>query len=476
MNPMIALFQTPNGKYVFDANKDEMLPISEESFSYLNSLQAGRETDFKVPSELKELMTHGYLNPESAVREIRHAYTDCLNTFLERKIAKITLQLTQDCNLRCKYCIYSEVHSLSQRSHSAKSMSWETAKKAIDFLREHSVDSPNVNIGFYGGEPLLEFPLLKKIIAYSKESFLGKEISFNMTTNGTVLNDEMIMYLKDENVTLMISLDGPKEINDLNRVFADGTGTFDTVAERVNRVKEIAPDYAEKLQISMVMDPGNDFDCINEICISGSEFQKLYISPTLLERELGHENVSFSSDYVWKIEYNFFLALLSHYGRYPKELVSPIAEKGIAQALEEYPRIASGAFLRETDVPSGPCIPGQMRLFINVDGLFFPCERVSEKSIAMCIGSLDDGFNLKNAKNILNIGSLTEKECKNCWCFRYCNMCAKKADNQFGELSGQCKLSFCKEAKDEAYQKLETYLLISEIPQFYAKQLCKEDL
>ena len=95
-------------------------------------------------------------------------------------------------------------------------------------------------------------------------------------------------------------------------------------------------------------------------------------------------------------------------------------------AVKDYEQIESGAALRRIDAPSGPCIPGQLRLFVNVHEQLFPCERVSERSPAMCIGTLDDGFNLENAQKILNVGKLTEESCKNCWCFRYCTLCAKR--------------------------------------------------
>lgn len=129
---------------------------------------------------------------DSCIKEVRHVYADYLDVFLTRKLAKITLQLTQNCNFRCKYGIYSETHNLRQRSHSTERMTFETAKKAIDFLWKHSVDSPDVNIGFYGGEPLLEFPLLKKAVKYSERLFEGKNLTFSVTTNGTLLNDEII--------------------------------------------------------------------------------------------------------------------------------------------------------------------------------------------------------------------------------------------------------------------------------------------
>ncbi|MFZ3070522.1 MAG: radical SAM protein [Anaerolineaceae bacterium] len=113
-------------------------------------------------------------------------------------------------------------------------MTWKVAKRALDFLWEHSIDSGEVNVGFYGGEPLLEFPLIQKVVGYSKYLFWGKQLTFSITTNGTLLNPEIILFFQEHNFSLGISLDGPKEINDRNRVFANGKGTFDSVLHNIN--------------------------------------------------------------------------------------------------------------------------------------------------------------------------------------------------------------------------------------------------
>jgi len=476
MKPLIALFKTPNGYYLFDACKDEIIPIKDTSFEHLRCqyLDKGKPSS-TIPHELMELKLNGYLSEERAVSEVRHIYSDYLEVFLERKLSMITLQLTQNCNFRCKYCIYSEDHSLRQRSHTNKNMSKDTAKKAIEFLRAHAVDSPKVNIGFYGGEPLLEFSLLKEIVTYSKNCFVGKNLTYSLTTNGTLLTDEVIHFCDDHDVSLMISLDGPKEINDINRVFADGAGTFDSVIERVNRLREIAPHYAQKLQISMVIDPKNDFDCINEICMDDDALRKLNIQPSLVEREYGDEKTTYSEEYICKLEYQRFLAILAYYGRYSETRVSPIAENWLVRVINDCSRICKLSSLRKEDAPSGPCIPGKLRLFVNVDGDLFPCERVSEKSSAMCIGSVDSGFDLNRAYEILNIGALTETECKECWCFRYCISCAKKADDITGHLSASSKLSFCGDILAETYAKIQQYLVFTEIPQFYAYQFRRKE-
>nr|WP_308742308.1 radical SAM protein [uncultured Anaerocolumna sp.] len=466
----VKLFSTPNHYYCLDVNKDEFLELSFASYQYLAQILNGEEVKTMPPEEILDLKKAGYLSEKSNVKKVKHAITDYLEEFLERKLSRIILQVTQNCNLRCKYCIYSEEHSIMQRSHSSKNMSWETAKAALNFLWEHSVDSSSINVGFYGGEPLLQMPLIKQVIEYSKKLFKGKKLTFNMTTNGTLLDEEKILYLQEEEISLMISLDGPKEINDMNRVFVNGTGTYDTVMKKIELMREIAPEYAKELSISMVIDPQNDFDCINSICLGKNDVDKLNILPSIVDKGYDGEKTVSSDMYRWKSRYEGFLAILSYLGRYEKEKVSPIALASINSEIERRFEVETSR-LFEVDTPSGPCIAGQMRLFCNVEGLLFPCERVSENSKAMCLGTLDSGFNIDNAKQLLNVGALTSDACKECWCFRYCMLCCKKADSGQGTLDAAVKLSYCSESKGNAYHKLMLYLLLKEINVDYLPQM-----
>ena len=241
---------------------------------------------------------------------------------------------------------------MHQRSHSNKDMHWETAKKSIDFLREHSVDSTQVNIGFYGGEPLLRFSLIKQIVAYAREKFDGKELAFTITTNGTLLNEEIISYFEKEDVQLMISLDGPKEIHDKNRVFPNGQGSFDTVMENLERLKAIAPDYAKKVSFSMVMDPINDYDCINQITITTREHHFL---ASLVDKGYDEGKLIYSEEYLWKSRYQEFLAVLSMFNRFPSTDVSAIARNVVGRFIADRTTYQSSNPLRKVDVPSGPC-------------------------------------------------------------------------------------------------------------------------
>jgi len=464
---------------MFDVNKDRLITISEESYCFLSKVLDGSfgadSADYSadMPDELARLREAGYLSAESSVREIRHYYSDYLGQLLSRKLSKITLQLTQDCNLRCTYCVYTENEDSLQRTHSRKKMTWETVEKSIDFLWSRSVDSQFINVGFYGGEPLLEFSLIKRTIAHCNEKFRGKNTTYNITTNGTLLTDEMIRYFIEHNVSVMISLDGPKEINDRNRVFVDGSGTFDAVMERIRRIKQTFPALAEKLHISVVLDTENDYDCVNEFYVS---LDDLDFSVSYIDNDhKSAESYSYSEDYIAKSVYHRFLSLLAQFGRVPKSEFSVSANASIERVVSEHRLVGRGASLHAVDSPSGPCIPGQLRLFVTADGNFIPCERVNETSPAMNIGNLDDGFYLENALRILNFGKISEGECVKCWCFRYCELCAKKADVKERDLSAERKLLSCSGVRSNVYEKFRSYLLFKEIPTFYrGSVLCAE--
>ena len=269
--PFIKLLKTPRFKYFYDVGKNEIIRISEELFADLEMVEKGElsweELSSSPDEELFSLLEDGYLST-NRVKHIRHPLSDLCSTFMDRKLEKITLQVTQECNFRCKYCIYSENTFPMQRTHSSKHMTWETAKQAVDFFFRHSIDSKSRNIGFYGGEPLLRFDLIRKVIEYAEEHSKGKQLSFNITTNGSLLSLEVIQYLAEHSVNTLLSLDGNKAVQDKNRVFANGTGTFDVIAARLEAIKQSFPEYYQRIQVNSVMSPDNDIDdilCLPEL-------------------------------------------------------------------------------------------------------------------------------------------------------------------------------------------------------------------
>lgn len=182
--PLVLPISTPLGYYIYETNRNEVISVSKEMFSYIQAIMGNNASEISrtsdnVKTQYAELAGCGYFSPPR-VEKVEHPATYHLKHYLARNIEKFTLQITQNCNLRCKYCIYSEDSNLSQRSHSSNKMTFDIAKKALDFYWEHSRDSKSVMVGLYGGEPLLEYPLIVEIVKYAESIFAGKALSFGV--------------------------------------------------------------------------------------------------------------------------------------------------------------------------------------------------------------------------------------------------------------------------------------------------------
>ena len=192
MAPFIHLFKTLSGHYFYDVNKNNSVKVSEELFNYLSNNKNGCIPALVI-DEIKKLKGEGYLS-DNRVKRIEHPKTPFISSYIDRMVGKITLQVTQNCNLRCNYCAYT-ANTGGNRLHNSKRMTFDTAVKSLNMLKERSIDRNEIAISFYGGEPLLEYELIKKIVDYSKRIFEGKKLIYSMTTNGTLLNVGIIDFL-----------------------------------------------------------------------------------------------------------------------------------------------------------------------------------------------------------------------------------------------------------------------------------------
>ncbi|MCX4328712.1 MAG: radical SAM protein, partial [Lachnospiraceae bacterium] len=195
----------------------------------------------------------------------------------------LTLQVTQQCNLKCEYCPYSG--GFYNRQHSNKKMSFEMAKKAIDYYILHSYDIPAAQIGFYGGEPLIEFELIKEIVGYVASGYYGKEVKYFITTNATLLTEDKIDFLMDNDFVLTISLDGPKQYHNKNRHKIDNSGSFDTVMENIAVLHRKYPDKKDNIQFNCVIDPKMDFKCLNDFFIREDNLKEYRVLYNSISRE-----------------------------------------------------------------------------------------------------------------------------------------------------------------------------------------------
>lgn len=470
--PYGRVLETINGVYFYDVNRNAIIEIDSDIARYIQTNQRELESLGNVElikEKVEAFRENGYLS-DKTVREICHPETKHLKYHLNRKVRAITLQVTQMCNLRCSYCPYSEGNNGQTRTHGSNVMSVETAKKAIDFLADRCMDNEVVSVTFYGGEPLLEGDLIKEAVLYAEKVLEGKRVRFSMTTNGTLLNSSILPFLEEHDFFVTVSLDGPKDIHDTNRRFAaNGRGTYDAIIKNLQIVDEKYPKLVDKMSINMVIDPRNNFKQIEKLFVYDKEheiFHKINVGSTIEDDTYSFDKIYYQEEFIQNSNYGYFLACLKKLGLVEDLELSPLQEQFVEGKEIFIREMVPSSGMPDVGSPSGPCIPGQQKLFVSVDGTLFPCERVSETSECMKIGTLDEGFDYEKADTLLNISKITAKRCQNCWAFWFCEICAKAAEDG-DNLSPQQKTVVCSTIKPHIEENLYYYLLKKEVADLY---------
>lgn len=399
--PIMKTF-THNGKYyLYDTYTNRLLHISKEYYAELNDLQRIGLENYKQMKKdtlayngVLGLIQKGMLKT-AWISEIVHPATKFIDAILNRCLSDLTLQVTRNCNLRCRYCLFANKNGI-ERGHEKVNMPWLIAKRSVDFLYEHSKDARKLTIAFYGGEPMLNFSLIKKVTEYSAQLFFSKNITYRMTINGTVLTNDMIEFLVKNNFYIAISFDGPTEIQNRHRKFLDtGADTYNTVINNIERIKESSPLYFER-NVSFIPVAFADED----EHIVFNFFKEHGISPDkLLFLDADLSGVDYNSNYL--LDY---------------------AERRFNYSKDE------DAYSNKATIPSkwhhkGPCIPSIKSLFVDVDGSFYPCEGFLALP-ELAIGNIENGFDREKIISYLNIGQIDEGGCKSCWLMRFCSICA----------------------------------------------------
>ncbi len=457
MNIVYKVIKTPRHCYIYDRGRNAILAVSgaeTEEMEKINSGQINPETSLV----LKKFQDNGFLM-ENTVNRIEHPCSNSLEHYLSNHIEKLTLQVTQRCNLRCEYCIYSG--NYDTRTHADLDMDFDTAKKAIDFYLEHSSEMKVLTVAFYGGEPLLNFKLIKQCVEYINPQILGRQIIYSMTTNGTLLNEAIIKFLIQNNFAVMISMDGSQKEHDQHRKFQNGKGSFKVIQKNLREIKKNHPDYFSRITFNSVLNPDNDYKSIKDYFEMDELIADSEIFTNIVEAEDTTSDIKFSERFSTINKFDYMKLCLFMIGKLDEEDVSKLVLVKKSFIYERYHQIIKKAPIGDTCHHSGPCIPGTRRLFINVQGYMFPCERVSETSPIMRIGHVETGFDIERARRLLNVGKVTEDVCKNCWALLHCNQCAQKADGK-DHLSRELKMRHCAKSRQETYFNLRDLCVLKE--------------
>lgn len=455
--PFVHLFRTSEKCYMYDVNRDQIVEIPESAYVDLsNDLESeGESTESRM--WIDTMKSKGFMKT-NRVKETEHPDTALLPFYLENRLTQLILQVTQSCNLRCSYCIYSGCYE--NRAHSQKMMPMWMAKKSIDYLASHSQDSKEVIISFYGGEPLLRFDFIQECISYAKVKLFGKPMRFNITTNGTLLTDKMIQFFVAENVYIMFSLDGPPEIHDRNRRFAStNQGSFAKLYNNIRLIyNKYYKYYIDHVSFNAVVDTKNGFSLLNKFVMENPLFNKAYYAASLVNSRYAIHHDEATDQFTNEWNYESFKFFLSKLGKIPCEKTSPL-QKTVFNAM--CAACLGRKFENLCELPEkwhhgGPCLPGALRLFVTANGDLYPCERLSESSTASRIGNIEKGIDVERAKSVLNVELAMKDKCKDCWAYRHCTICVGAVDG-LDCLDGRLAEQECREVRFSTEKAFKDY-------------------
>ena len=411
---MIHKFKAKDINILLDVNSGGVHVLDDITYDLLDYVEPPFSEE--CPSEVLDKLKEKYKEDEikESYKEIISLYEDKLlfsediygdyaNTVVESPIKAMCLHIAHDCNLRCKYCFASTGDFGTGR----KLMPFSVGKQAIDFLLEKSVGRENLEVDFFGGEPLMNFDVVKQIVEYarSKEEEYGKHFKFTITTNGMLLDDDNIDYINKEMSNVVLSIDGRKEVNDRMRVRVDGSGSYDRIIERYKKLVEKRGDkeyYVRGTYTKYNLDFTEDVMHLYE-----EGFDQISVEPVMEDPSVEY---AITEDDLDKI-----------YAEYDK-LVDKISE------IKKQGKFIN-FFHFMIDLDQGPCVVKRLRgcgsgneyVSITPDGDIYPCHQfVGHEEYKM--GNLEEGtFNEDIKKEFAGCHVYSKPSCQECWARFYCS-------------------------------------------------------
>ena len=391
----IAVDVNSGAVHVLDDLSYRLLEAAGDDASKMPELPDVDENEARqVWDELMELKDAGllftpmdYVDPADAVPK-------------DAPVKALCLHVSHDCNLRCKYCFASTGDFGTGR----KIMPPETAIRAIDWVVQKSGKRHNIEVDFFGGEPLMAMDTVKATVEYARahEQAWNKHFRFTMTTNGMLLNDENIQYFNENMDNCVLSLDGRREVNDRNRVTAGGQGSYDVIVPKF-------------LKLLSQRDKSKDY----------------YVRGTFTR-----DNLDFSNDVVSIADLGVDSISVEPVTADDSDPYS-LREQDLPQIFAEYEKLAKIMLERKdfsffhfnVDLSQGPCVIKRMRgcgagceyVAVTPDGDLYPCHQfVGKEEYRM--GSVFDGsFNMEIANTFAGLNIYTREDCKECWARFYCS-------------------------------------------------------
>lgn len=383
--------------YNFCLKESNEFPEKEKVFEKLKDLYSETEISEAI-DDVEELKAYGQLFTEDI-------YQDFVMDFKKRPtvVKALCLHIAHDCNLACKYCFAEEGEYHGRRAL----MSYEVGKKALDFLVSNSGKRRNLEVDFFGGEPLMNWDVVKRLVEYGRsiEKEYDKKFRFTLTTNGVLLNDEVLEFVNKEMSNVVLSIDGREQVHNKMRPFRNGKGSYDLIVPKFLKTAE------------------------------SRKQTNYYVRGTFT-----HYNLDFSKDVLHLADLGFKQISVEPVVALPEEDYA-IREDDIPQLLEEYDILAKEMIDRHKrgqdfnffhfmiDLEGGPCVAkrlsgcgsGTEYLAVTPWGDFYPCHQFVGNE-EFLLGNVDDGIVNTGIRDEFKLCNVYAKEkCRNCFARFYCS-------------------------------------------------------
>ena len=430
-----------NGFYiVLDVNSGSVHSVDPLLYDTIKLL-SGRLADMKEPApvprkteeEVAELLKEKYSADEiqeafSDIQELidreelftADIYKDYVMDFKKRQtvVKALCLHIAHDCNLACRYCFAEEGEYHGRRAL----MSYEVGKKALDFLIANSGARRNLEVDFFGGEPLMNWEVVKQLVEYgrSQEELHNKKFRFTLTTNGVLLNDEIMEFSNREMSNVVLSLDGRQDVNDRMRPFRNGRGSYDLI---VPKFQKFAKERGDRDYFIRGTFTRNNLDFADDVLhFADLGFEKMSVEPVVAS---------------------------------PEEPYA-IREEDLPQIMEEYDRLAEEYIKRHKegrgftffhfmlDLNQGPCVAkrlsgcgsGTEYLAVTPWGDLYPCHQFVGNE-EFLLGNVDEGVTKTEICNEFKLCNVYAKDkCRDCFARFYCSGgCAANSFNFHGSIT-----------------------------------------
>lgn len=414
---MIHTFKRAGMNLVLDSGSGAVHVMSDSAFDLLNIVSQEELINKQIvadTSSLKDKYSSEEIekafNELTTLVEQNLLYTD--DQYLEFKdkvgdepIKAMCLHMAHDCNLRCKYCFAST----GDFGHGRKLMDFETAKESIDLLLKLSDGRRNLEVDFFGGEPMMNFAVLQKTVDYARslEKEHNKNFRFTVTTNGLTLNDDNIEYINREMSNVVLSIDGRKEVNDRMRVRVDGSGSYDTIVPKLQKLVAGRGDkeyYVRGTYTRYNLD--FDKDVLNLYDLG---FDQISVEPVVGPET---DDYSIRPQDIPEIEASY------------ERLMNEMIDRRTKNKKDNF-----NFFHFMVDLSNGPCAikrlkgcgSGNEYIAITPDGDVYPCHQfVGNTDFKM--GDTEKGIERTDLKEDFSKANLFNKPtCQNCWAKFFCS-------------------------------------------------------